>query len=876
MATINTIPSIPLSPVAKAWLLCRTNLEQADTALSKAKSQTQPAVSVSVLRKLIEDVKVERHRYDNLGRQMQSVQTATAFQWSPDALAKQIAVIDCQLFGMVKLEKSYLCQTDLAQSHLDRLLDFHHYLTNSFAHQLIFWSSLTKTATTNVIPQVHPKDNMISHLVQVAHSLLHTYRDFSGFVAIMKALMLPQVRRLRSLWKNCPSRIKEMYNEMVPILSPDQHYQAYHNVLSQKLSYFFFTATTSATQSIGTTTSPSASTSSSSASSSMLPRMVVIPWMQPHLISLRSIVTDYAAMGGHNTTAATAPSPQASSSDLCHQEPPSLPSSTSSLDLVLSAPGLQKLAVVMALLEQCQTCSVSSSSSLPSDFVLSSSSSIDILEDYLRPWRQDHSSNGSDGKRSRRQSMISSNTKAATTVCDLHILFPGDLLVHHWLVSRVYLRMDQLVDESIQVQPLLDGEQLVCDTYSPDDASLISITSNKPITTLQHQQQQHISEPVDSPSDGPDHSHPPLPTVISTTSPSPDSTHGNRPSIDRGPIKEQQQQQEQQHLHVDKDASEDNSNATDLNKPTVLQTNAAEKRPTMDANQPETQATTSTPVDEDTTLPDTPVEATEPSPALDDCGKTNETKTEEDSATHTLTTASTLASAAASLSSSSSSTASTSSSVSVIIEEPAVIKVTLEEPDSSHDDQQQEQQQQHQQHQQQQRPTSLDSSSGKKSKLSPTAPEFVPTAHYENIPSSVAVTPSSSIHDDGSIAVPSKKRNGYIPPATTITATTTAKEDDTTSEDDDEWNGYPTPDPQQHQQRSRGELEEDEEDEVWTGYPMPKRRGSLQSVLSDEWKGYQAAKMEAAWELETALKVQQHDWQGYALETLNEEDPENA
>ncbi|ORZ16424.1 RasGEF domain-domain-containing protein, partial [Absidia repens] len=521
---------------------------------------------------------------------MQSVQAASAFHWTPDVLAKQIAVIDCQLFGMVKLEKSLLCQTDLSQTHLDRMLDFHHYLTNNFAHQLIFWASLSKSsssaATDTVVPPVHPKDNMISHLVQVAHALLHTYRDLSGFAAIMKALMLPQVRRLRSLWKNCPSRIKEMYGEMVPILSPDHHYQAYHNVLCQKLSYFFFTAT-----------SPS-SVTTTALGTSTIDRMVVIPWMQPHLISLRSIVTDYAAIGE---------------------------SSSSNIDLVLSAPGLQKLAVVMALLEQCQTCPASSS--LATDLV--------------------------SGKRSRRQSMVPSvNIKSGsnisssiTTISDLHTLFPGDLLVHHWLVSRVYLRKDQLVDESIQVQPLFDGEQLVCDTHSLDDVAIADLVA-KNVSIPSNPSGGLLERPSDVPSS----------PVISAT------------------------------FAGWKTATKSETNAK--------RTSDEQEKPTLD--------------------------------------------------------------------------------------------------------------------------NSNINKHGKKSKLSPTAPEFVPllaqptTHHYENIPS---------------------------------------------SDDDDD---------------------DDEDDEEWTGYPGPpqRRRASLQSVLSDEWKGYEAAKMEATWELETALKVQQQDWQGYALETLNEEEPD--
>ncbi|KAI8089645.1 RasGEF domain-containing protein [Halteromyces radiatus] len=557
---------------------------------------------------------------------MQSVQAATALYWTPDTLAKQIAIIDCQLFSMVKLETSLLCQLDLVNSQLDRLLDFHHYLSHSFAHQLIFWSSLSKTTTSTVIPPVQPKDNLISHLVQVAHRLLHIYRDFSGFAAIMKALMLPQVQRLRSLWKNCPSRIKELFSEMVPILSSDQQYQAYHNILYQKLSYFFFTP-------------------SSTLDSKSISKMVVIPWMQPHLLSLRSIVTDYAAIGDdHATLQQTSTTP--SKNHLCHQ-------TTSNIELVLSAPGLQKLAVIMALLEQCQTCVNTNNNNNNNNK------------------NNKNNNNSSSSRRSSRHSMHPTTNKSntSTTVHDLHTLSPGDLLVHHWLVSRVYLRRDQLVDESIQVQPLLPGEQLVCDAFASDDGALEILLRKKLDTTSR----QHLTD----------------------------------------------------------------------NKHHTQSTNPASPR-------------------------------------------------------------------------------SIASSVSVVIENPSS-KQEKEKKD------------------QKAMPTSTNNPS-KKSKLSPTAPEFVPLmvvaqSQYENVPSS------------------------------------------------EEWNGYPTPVleeeediyDQKQQQRRRSHLDndddDDDDDEIWTGYPGPQQRhGSMHSIVSDEWKGYEATKEEATWELETALKMKQRDWQGYTLETLNEQE----
>jgi hypothetical protein len=86
--------------------------------------------------------------------------------------------------------------------------------------------------------------------------------------------------------------------------------------------------------------------------------------------------------------------------------------------------------------------------------------------------------------------------------------------------------------------------------------------------------------------------------------------------------------------------------------------------------------------------------------------------------------------------------------------------------------------------------------------------------------------------------------------------------------DSETWNGYPVP--------------EEEDEEVWKGYPGPNsstdspRRTSSQSETSEEWKGYHATKMEATWQRESALKVQQHEWQGYTLETLDEDELDSS
>ncbi len=201
------LPVIPLSPLTQSYIIGSNALDLATKKLAEAK-KANPPVQVGVLRGLLETSKVETKRLNSLTRQMQSVEAATALFWDADSLARQIAVMDSQLYNLAFLDKRSLCQLDKEQSKLCHLVDFSHYLTHSVAHQLIYWAELLTDNSLGVVPPVHPtKDSLVTHWVRVAYLLLHAYRDFSGFAAIIKALTFPEVRRLnKRLWKNCNSR----------------------------------------------------------------------------------------------------------------------------------------------------------------------------------------------------------------------------------------------------------------------------------------------------------------------------------------------------------------------------------------------------------------------------------------------------------------------------------------------------------------------------------------------------------------------------------------------------------------------------------------------------------------------------------------------
>lgn len=760
------LPVIPLSPIAQSYILRSNALNLATKKLAEAK-KANPPVQVGVLRGLLETSKVETQRLNSLTRQMQSVEAATAIFWDADSLARQIAVIDSQLYNLAFLDKRSLCQLDKEQSKLCHLVDFSHYLTHSVAHQLIYWVELLSDPSLAVVPPVHPtKDSLVTHWVRVAYLLLHAYRDFSGFAAIIKALTFPEVRRLnKRLWQNCNSRIKEMFRDLVQIVSPAKNYSAYHACLRTKLETYANKSTNGGI-------------------------MIAVPWIQPHLISIRSIVSAYTAgdnedhvlmMGG--------------------------------ADIVLSTPGAHKLDLQLAILELCQH---------------NSSSSDLSLEDILGTL-----ATATTSTTNKRASMHTKGIQieglrvAVLPVSNLNHLSPGDQLTHHWLVSRVYLRKDQLINESMEVEPLKPGETITCDTdddfveeslnnrflrqqhqltISPSVSRRTSLAQTRPISIASSTASSHHSD------NGDDLQPEVVEQELVDMSTKPAKVESS-PTIETTETLETHHEEAEASDIVDNKATEEEEqppaaavaaeiNETPLPEPVVLSEHEVTP-PVLTTTELTEQEPENESVSEETIEQPKPVELKEIEVTpLEEPAVAAEVATVNDHHEKTANSVSDISQSSSSV-----------------------------------------------------------NSSKQKSRLSPTAPEFVPSmSNFGQQKKTDSVVTTTT--EEKWLGYPIREEED--------------EEVATRRSESEKWDGYPVPSP----------IVEDkigeEDDEVWKGYPGPNsstdspRRASSQSETSEEWKGYQATKMEADWQRESALKVTEHEWQGYALETLDEDELDSS
>ncbi|KAF0417051.1 hypothetical protein F8M41_007339 [Gigaspora margarita] len=377
------LPLVPFSPLTRQSIHHAHLFAIASQRLSVAeqKLENKDKEKETILRKLRENFRQQQSKLDQVNSQIQSIAEVTLLHWDAEAIAQQLTIIDYSLFNNVEFKKDFSAK-DKKNSKLQACMDFHRYLTNSFVHQFIY-ADMARTAANSSRGVQHPRESIIPHAIRVALYLLHVHRNFNSFAALVKALTSPEVRRIRRLWSNIPSRFSHLLSkELSPYVKKDNDYKAYREILAQKMESF---------RGVGEGT-------------------IVIPWMQPHYEEIRSITQSYTSG-----------------------------KSGDSSEIILSAPGARKLTSISALLKQCKTNTVAHDD--------------EEWNEIRKPVTSSQ----------RHRDTITVDGVTITLPTDLSRLGCGDLGLHHWLVSRVYLTKRQLIDESIEIEPLGENEQLPCE-----------------------------------------------------------------------------------------------------------------------------------------------------------------------------------------------------------------------------------------------------------------------------------------------------------------------------------------------------------------------------------------------------------------------------
>lgn len=277
----NRLPLIPLSPLTQTSIEYAKALAQTTKALSEIRDSNGSNTN-NIIALLNKDLSKERENLDRLTKEIQNVQSQFLTDLNNQDIAREIAYINCSLFRLVVLNKSWISSFD-KQSNIVPLLDFHRYLAHAFAHQVIYSAAAAAEEEEALLAKKKKRkslnnNNIIAQLIHIASLLLHFYRDFSGCTAILTSLQMPEVQRLESLWRQCSSKILATYKELVVILSPQNNYEAYHQQLWLHTARFLNTPT-------------------------LKSQMIAVPFMHAHLFMIRNLIHTHSVV--LNTTTGT-------------------------------------------------------------------------------------------------------------------------------------------------------------------------------------------------------------------------------------------------------------------------------------------------------------------------------------------------------------------------------------------------------------------------------------------------------------------------------------------------------------------------------------------------------------------------------------------
>ncbi|KAJ3044132.1 hypothetical protein HDV00_003236 [Rhizophlyctis rosea] len=211
------IPRVPLSTLQRQLIKHSYQLTIAEQKYLAAQ-HSMPEPSLPVMRRLVEDLRMERSRVEDLTAKAQSVATKPIYEWEPESLALQIACLDANLFMKVRPRDDLIHHED--SENLHACLDFRRFLER-----------ITIDAILSNPSYAHCT---VSVVVSTAYILLYAYRDLNGLAALLGALSTPHFTRLRKIWESIPPKTKDVLRHLESIFglgSGQDHIQLVRDLL---------------------------------------------------------------------------------------------------------------------------------------------------------------------------------------------------------------------------------------------------------------------------------------------------------------------------------------------------------------------------------------------------------------------------------------------------------------------------------------------------------------------------------------------------------------------------------------------------------------------------------------------------------------------
>ncbi|KAI8812761.1 hypothetical protein BJ742DRAFT_791702 [Cladochytrium replicatum] len=214
--THQNAPLIPFSPFARQLFSHGNQLKVAQSRLAKVQAESKESVSLTALRRLVEDVRIQKSKCDDISLKMEQIAAVPLTYWRPEEIAQEVTQIDVEIFARI----SPRLDLPIHQSspNIKACIDFHEFLeriviTSILRAQPHEHGSQPLTSNAPHLARAHA----IHHAVSIAFTLLYVYRNLNGLCAVLKALDSPEVKRLKKTWELVSYETSNMLRHLLQV-----------------------------------------------------------------------------------------------------------------------------------------------------------------------------------------------------------------------------------------------------------------------------------------------------------------------------------------------------------------------------------------------------------------------------------------------------------------------------------------------------------------------------------------------------------------------------------------------------------------------------------------------------------------------------------
>ncbi|KAJ1653353.1 hypothetical protein IWQ61_006506 [Dispira simplex] len=277
-----SVPRIPISSLTQLSLVYAHSVAVVSQRLQKVKraSRSNHTTSLTQLRSLLDDEKIQRGRLSHIHHTMDTIVCQRLLDWDVDVLARNLTLIDAQLFAQVKLDDMF--QTQEKSQALMVCLDFQRYLQQAWLHELITTlcpaQSDTKPRKSSKTLDITQFIKTLQFTLDVAEVGLTTYRNLNLTMIISHVIHSSELQIVFDQF-SCLSRpLRERVQRITLNPTNSELYQSYERLLCKVLALSF------------SNTSPSGSAPVDSARVYAIPSLIMHRNRMTNLYNLYTVV----------------------------------------------------------------------------------------------------------------------------------------------------------------------------------------------------------------------------------------------------------------------------------------------------------------------------------------------------------------------------------------------------------------------------------------------------------------------------------------------------------------------------------------------------------------------------------------------------------